>query len=227
MLKVAADRNIENINLVGYNSVMKKIICIMLLSAAFLSVDASGFEINLHNQKEEAVNLYSEKESLARAMYAQNNLEETLNILYTIPEENRTAEVWLLLGNIRQDKGDLKSAVSMYENAIMTDKKNYKAYYNLGVLYFSEEKYSLALEKFKNAKKYKLDNPNIYYNLGCTYINLGEFRKAKNEIMYAIELKNNVPDYYYNMAYVYKKLGKDKKAQSYMDVFEKLNGFKE
>ena len=95
------------------------------------------------------------------------------------------------------------------------------------MLYFSEEKYSLALEKFKNAKKYKLDNPNIYYNLGCTYINLGEFRKAKNEIMYAIELKNNVPDYYYNMAYVYKKLGKDKKAQSYMDVFEKLNGFKE
>lgn len=200
---------------------MKKIFLIILLGA-FLCIEAQGFEINLNNKKEEVVNPYSEQESLARAMYAQNNLEETLNILYTIPDESKTAEDWLLLGNINQDKGDTKSAVTMYEKAVTTDKKCYKAYYNLGVLYFSEEKYSLALENFKKAKKYKLDNPSIYYNLGCTYINLGEFRKAKNEIMYAIELKNTVPEYYYNIAYAYKKLGNDKKAQSYMDLYDKL-----
>ena len=203
---------------------MKKIICLIVFVLLFgvVRYDAQGFEINLHTKKEEVVSPYAEKESLARAMYAQNNLEETLNILYTIPNESKTAEDWLLLGNIRQDKGDTKSAVSMYKNALMADKKNYKAYYNLGVLYFGEEKYSLALENFKKAKKYKLDNPNIYYNLGCTYINLGEFRKAKNEIFYAIELKNNVPEYYYNIAYAYKKIGNDKKAKYYMDLYDKL-----
>ena len=200
---------------------MRKIIFITLLSI-FLCSEVYGIEINFHNQKGNVSTQYTEQESLARAMYAQNNLDETLNILYSIPESGRSAEDWLIIGNILQDKGDTKTAISMYENAVATDKKFYKAYYNLGVLYFNEEKYALALSNFKNAKKYKLDNPNIYYNLGCTYINLGEFRKAKNEIMYAIELKNNVPEYYYNIAYAYKKIGKDKKAQNYMELYDNL-----
>lgn len=197
------------------------ILAVLILNC---SCPVFGFEINLHNKKatEQVQNPYAEQESIARAMYAQNNIEETLNILYSIPAEQRSSEAWLLMGNIQQDKGDIKSAVNMYENAIINDKKNYKAYYNLGVIYFGEEKYSLALENFKNAKKYKLDNPSIYYNLGCTYINLGEFRKAKNEIFYAIELKNNVPDYYYNIAYAYKKIGNDKKAKYYMDLYDKV-----
>lgn len=203
---------------------MKKILSILILSVILnFGLNAQGFEINInHKQKPEVQNPYEERESVARAMYAQNNIEETLKILYAIPEENLSAEDWLLIGNIKQDKGDLKSAVEMYEKAASINKKFYKAYYNLGVLYFGEEKYQLALENFKKAKKFKLDNPVIYYNLGCTYINLGEFRKAKNELFYAIELKNNVPEYYYNLAYAYKKLGKNKKSEYYMDLYDKL-----
>ena len=193
----------------------------LILIVSVLMLGGSAYGLNLNKKHEPVLNPYAEKVSIARAMYAQNNLDEAFNILSSVPYDERTSDDWLLMGNINQDKGDIKSAIKMLEKAIGLDKKNYKAYYNLGILYFEQEKYSLALENFKNAKKYKLDNPSIYYNLGCTYIYLGEFRKAKNELMYAIELKNNVPEYYFNTAYAYKKLGNDKKSQYYMDLYDK------
>lgn len=196
-----------------------------LLALITLAAPAYSVDMKLENffhEKEQVVSKYDEESQQARGLYAQNNLEEAMNILISIPAEFRTAENWLLLGNIQQDKGKLKDAVHMFESALLADPKSYRAYYNLGVLYFSEEKYSLALENFLKAKKYKNNLANIYYNLGCTYLNTGDFKKAKNELLYAIELKNTEPDYYYNLAFAYKKMGNDKKAQYYLDFYEKM-----
>jgi len=169
---------------------------------------------------------YENETQEARALYAQNNIEEAMNVLISIPTEDRSAENWLLLGNIQQDKGNIKEAVFSFENSILADAKFYKSYYNLGVLYFEEEKYALALENFLKAKKYKNDLAIIYYNLGCTYLKLGEFRKAKNELLYAIQLKGTEPDYYYNLAFAYKKLNNEKKAKYYLELYEKALGNK-
>lgn len=207
-----------------YNLIMKRKIFILLALIAF-AAPAYSIDMKLENffgEKEQQVSPYDEESRQARAFYAQNNLEEAMNILISIPAEARSAENWLLLGNIQQDKGKLKDAVFMFESSLMADPKNYRAYYNLGVLYFSEEKYSLALENFLKAKKYKNDLANIYYNLGCTYLNMGDFKKAKNELLYAIELKNTEPDYYYNLALAYKKMDNDKKARYYLDFYEKV-----
>lgn len=198
---------------------------LMMFANSAFAIDMK-LENYFTNSQQESVSGYEGKSTEARAFYAQNNLDEALNVLVSIPAEYRSAENWLLMGNIQQDKSNLKDAVFLYESALMADNKFYKAYYNLGVLYFGEEKYSLALENFLNAKKYKNDLANIYYNLGCTYLNLGEFKKAKNELMYAIELKNTEPDYYYNLALVFKKLGNEKKADYYLDFYEKVQANK-
>ncbi len=202
---------------------MKKILLLLLF--ILFATPTFAIDMKLENffpEKEKSTPAYETESQEARAFYAQNNLEEAMNILISIPAEHRNAENWLLMGNIQQDKSNLKDAVFMWESAIMADNKFYKAYYNLGVLYFSEEKYSLALENFLKAKKYKNDLHSIYYNLGCTYLNLGEYKKAKNELLYAIELKNTEPDYYYNTALVYKKLGNEKKAKYYLDFYDKM-----
>ena len=47
----------------------------------------------------------------AKLLYADNNITESFNALLSIPEEERTAENWLLLGNILQDKGRNDDAV--------------------------------------------------------------------------------------------------------------------
>ena len=203
---------------------MRRKIFIALLTM-FVASSAFAIDIDISKFKgasEPKTSKYEQKTHDARIFYAQNNLDETQNILLSIPVEERNSEHWLLLGNIMQDKDDTRTAVSMYEQAIAVNRKCYRAYYNLGCLYFAEEKYALALENFKKAKLYKLDLPVIYYNLGCTYLVLGNYRKAKNELLYAIELKKDEPDYYYNVAYAYKKLNNEKKAKTYLDLYEQL-----
>lgn len=198
----------------------------LLALATLISLPTFAVDTKMSNffgEKEKTNSSYEELSDEARIFYAQNNIEDAMNSLIQIPAENRNSENWLLMGNIQQDKGNLKDAIFMWESAILADSKNYKAYYNLGVLYFNEEKYALALENFKKAKKYNLEHPNIYYNLGCTYLKLGEFKKAKNELLYAIQLKNTEPDYYYNVAIAYKKLNNEKKARYYLDFYEKLS----
>lgn len=196
-----------------------------LLALTFITAPAQAIDMKLENffpEKPAVEEKFDNESQEARAFYAQNNLEEAMNVLVSIPAEYRDAENWLLMGNIQQDKGNIKDAVFMFESALMADSKFYKAYYNLGVIYFAQEKYALAVENFQKAKKYKNDLPNIYYNLGCTYLTMGEYKKAKNELLYAIELKNTEPDYYYNLALAYKKMGNEKKAKYYVDFYEKV-----
>ena len=63
-----------------------------------------------------------------KVLYAENNIKEAFNLLLSIPEEERTSENWLLMGNILQDEGKPDDAIFMYNNAIATDEKNYKAH---------------------------------------------------------------------------------------------------
>ena len=50
----------------------------------------------------------------AKLLYADNNIEGSFNLLLSIPEDERSAENWLLLGNLLQDKGRDEDAVFMY-----------------------------------------------------------------------------------------------------------------
>lgn len=155
-------------------------------------------------------------------LYAQNNLKEAFELLISIPQEQRTSQNWLLLGNILEDEGKLDEAIFMYHSAIALDEKDYKAHYNLANAYLSQDKPNLAVEEFKKVIKY---NPNFaygYYNLGCTYLKLGKIKQAKLEFLRAIEKDNQVADFHYNLAYTYKQLKNDKQAQVYLDYYNKL-----
>ena len=184
----------------------------------------------LKQKQEEEKKRYRELEELtelhrqAVALYNDNNLDDAMASFIKIPENMRTAEVWLLMGNILLDKGKKDDAVFMYGRAILTDSSYYKAYYNLGNIYLSDDKFNMAIDNYKKASKYNPNNAYIYYNLGCAYLKIGELKKAKYAFIRAIELKNNIPDFHYNLAYVYKKLKKEKQAKIYLDNYNKLTG---
>jgi len=179
------------------------------------------------SEPQERFNIPLEKEEMSLSEYAilyygENNNEEALSYLLKIKEQDRTAQDWLLLGNILQDSGKIADAVFMYNRAIVTDKKFYKAYYNLANLYFDENKLNLAIENYKLATKYNREFPYAYYNLGCVYLEIGQANKAKIAFLKAIELKNTIPEFHYNLAYTYKKLGKEKLAKQYLENYNKL-----
>ena len=156
------------------------------------------------------------------SLYAANKVDEVFNTILSIPQEERTSQQWLILGNIMQDMDKVGDAEFMYEHALNADSKNYKAAYNLGNLHLANGRPNWAIEKYKAALKVKNDFAYAYYNMACAYIKLGEYRKAKNALLDAIYFKSTEPDFHYNLAYVYKKLNKTKDAEQYLGFYNKL-----
>ena len=74
-------------------------------------------------------------------------------MLLQIPEKDRNAQDWLLLGNLYDEKGEKDNAIFMYQKALFADKKYYKAYYNLGNAYFREHNIGKAILNYERALK--------------------------------------------------------------------------
>ncbi len=158
----------------------------------------------------------------ATAFYSDNNPQKTMDLILQINEKERTAQDWLILGNVLEDKGEKDNAIFMYQKAITVDSKYYKAYYNLANHYAQNNQLNMAVQNYKKAASINKENPYILYNLACTYIKLGEIKKAKTNLNKAIMLRSDIPEFHYNLAYVYKQLNKPKLAQTYLDNFNKL-----
>lgn len=154
--------------------------------------------------------------------YNENNLKNSMDALMSIKETSRTAQDWVLLGNLLQDQDRNSDAIFMYQRAISLNPKFYKSYYNLGNIYLAEEKPYLAIENYRKANKLNNQFPYAYYNLGCAYLKIGDLRNAKIVFLKAIELKNTEPNFHYNLAYTYKMLKKPALAKQYLGFYNKL-----
>jgi len=158
----------------------------------------------------------------ATAFYSDNNHVKTMDLILQINEKDRTAQDWLILGNVMADSLKMEDAVYMYKKAIEKDKKCFKAYYNLGNYYYDRGQYDEAMENYTKASKIKNENPYIYYNIGCTALKQGNLSKAKLSFNKAVMFDANVPEFHYNLAYTYIKLNKENLAKPYLDNYNKL-----
>lgn len=219
-----------------YNAIMKKI-TLLLITALFsfncaVAKPAGSNYFNKFFNKQtvekqsNAQQLSAEEEMTpskeAIVLYNDNNVKAAFEKLIKIPEKDRSAQDWLLIGNLLFDQGKLSDSIFMYKRAIGIDPSFYKAYYNLGNIYLEDEKPHLAIENYRKVNKLNPEFAYAYYNLGCAYIKAGELKKAKIAFIKAIELKNTEPDFHYNLAYAYKKLNNHKLAKQYLDNYNKL-----
>ena len=206
-----------------YNFCMKKL-CIFC--TVFILLIQASFAVELTNllqkKSEDVKPQNSPIGQQANILYAENDIKKAFELLVSIPARERTAQNWLLMGNILQDLGKTEDAFFMYNQAAAADENNFKAFYNLGNMYLDEEKPSLAIEEYKKVLKLKPEYPYAYYNMGCAYIKSGELKKARNAFLNAVALKNTDADFHYNLAYVYKKLGDEKRAKLYLDYYNKI-----
>ncbi|GBF23527.1 TPR repeat-containing protein, partial [Candidatus Gastranaerophilus sp. (ex Termes propinquus)] len=152
----------------------------------------------------------------ARALYNTAQGERALEILEAIPKEHRGEEVWLILANIYEDKGDTARAFDALNSALLVRPGYFRAYYNFGTIYTKKKSYDLAIENFKLSIKHNRDFPYSHYNLGYCYLQKGEWASAKKSFIKAISLKTDgedIRDFYHNLAYAYKMLGQKKQAE--------------
>ena len=201
---------------------MKRFLIILFLVIMCISFD-SAQALDLGLGKKQAVEEQTDKISeQARVLYAQNDIDGALKILQNKKEDERNAQDWLMMGNIMQDKEKITEAIYMFNHSINKDPKFYKAYYNLGYIYFIQDKPNMALAEFKKAVKYKPDFSYGYYNIGCAYLKLKNYRTARYNFFKAMDLRANEPNIYYNIAYCYKMLNDEKNAQKYLELYNKM-----
>lgn len=199
---------------------MKKFILLLTILIMFCSVESFA-ALPWQKVQEQTIQVDATSEQ-AKVLYAQNEIDEALKLLKSKGEEYRSAEDWLIIGNILQDKDRIDEAIYMFKKSIEKDPKYYKAHYNLGYIYLIQDKPNMALEEFKKAVKYKDNFAYGYYNMGCAYLKLKQYGSAKYNFFRAVDLKSDEPMFYYNLAYTYKQMGKEKQAQTYLDLYNKL-----
>lgn len=205
-----------------YTTGMKRLFVLTFILCGLLIANVQTYAVNLPWKKTEEVVEIDQTSQQARVLYAQNDIDGALKLLKSKGESTRTAEDWLLIGNILQDKDRLDEAVYMFKKSIETDSKYYKAHYNLGYIYLTQEKPNMALAEFKQAVKYKDNFAYGYYNIGCAYIKLKQYRNARYNFFKALDAKGDEPSIYYNLAYTYKMLNNEKQAKIYYDLYTKL-----
>ena len=200
---------------------MKKIFITLLIIFGALSCQCFAFSFSKPQAKTEQTEIDQTTQQV-KVFYAQNEIDEALKLLKDKSKDSRSAEDWLMMGNIMQDKEKIDEAIYMFKKSIETNPKFYKAYYNLGYIYLQQEKPNMALSEFKKAVKYKPDFSYGYYNIGCAYLKLKQYSSARYNFFKALDLKANEPNVYYNIAYTYKMLNKEKQAQTYLDLYNKM-----
>ena len=103
----------------------------------------------------------------AKFLYNSNKLEEAQRLFNQIPDSEKISDDWLFLANIAQDNDKPIDAVFLLKKAIAADDNNYKAHYNLGNLYFYDNKINMAMSEYKKAIRLKKNFAYAYYNKGC------------------------------------------------------------
>ena len=158
----------------------------------------------------------------AKFLYNSNELEESKKLFNQIPDAEKISDDWLFLANIAQDNGKDIDAVFYLKKAIQSDDKNYKAHYNLGNIYFADNKIKMALAEYRKVLRIKKDYAYAYYNKGCCYLKNGSWYNARYEFGLAIKSNPDEPAFYYNLAYANKMLKKTEKAKEALEMYNKL-----
>ncbi len=204
---------LENWPLVTYNVFMKIIfrqilIILFLITAILPSFAADDYTV----MKKDII-----------ALYNSNNLQDAYLLIAKVPEEQRDADLWLILANITQDYDKELDSIFLLQKAIAVDPTYYKGYYNLGNLYLKDNKIVKAINNYELAIKYNKEFPYSYYNLGICHYKDGNYSKAKFNFLKAIKLKPTEQNFYYNLALTYKKMNNKKMAEKALMSYNALS----
>lgn len=157
-----------------------------------------------------------------RLYYNTNKIDECLNELSKIPDSQKSAQEWVLMANIAQDRDKPIDSTLYLQKAIIKDPKFYKSYYNLGNMYFENGSIKLATDNYKKAVSLKKDFAYGYFNLGSCYLQKKNYRLARYYIATAIKYYPEEPLFYYNLAFAYKNLKNEKRAAEVLSTYEEL-----
>jgi Tfp pilus assembly protein PilF len=98
------------------------------------------------------------------------------------------------LGEMALRKGDFESVQKHFTQALEISPEDEAAAYNVGEIFFSNQKLDEAIRYFEMAIQIKSTWPKPYYRLGLVYLNKGDFPRAIENLNKFVELDPQNPE---------------------------------
>jgi tetratricopeptide (TPR) repeat protein len=129
-----------------------------------------------------------------------------------VPDDKESIEV---LSQLYGAVGDEDARIEALENALKQDPSNTENMFNLGQIYFKQNEFGKAEEKFKMYLAIKPDDVYALEFLGNSQQNLGKFREAIATYEKIIAIDPEKKKIFCEMATCYKELGRYSTARIY------------
>ncbi len=162
----------------------------------------------------------SRKQHELPRLLEQNRLAEAKDLLADLcRHEDNNAQLWLMLGAVNQQLGDVDAAAAAYLRAIATRPELATGHYHLGTLRLETGKAEEAVESFRRAVACQPDFLEALGNLGSALEQLGRHAEALDCYRHALQLNPGMPELHYNAGNVLQALGRHEEAeQSYCEA---------
>ncbi len=98
------------------------------------------------------------------------------------------------LGELALKRGDFTAAQESFRKALEISPEDAAAAYNVGEIFFSNQKVDEAIPYFELAAQIKKDWPKAYHRLGLVYLNKGDFERALENLRKFVELDPQNPE---------------------------------
>jgi tetratricopeptide (TPR) repeat protein len=98
------------------------------------------------------------------------------------------------LGEVALKRGDFEAAQRFFQRALEISPEDPAAAYNVGEIFFSNQKIDDAIAYFELAIKIKSDWPKAYHRLGLAYLNKGDLAKALEDLKKFLALDPQNPE---------------------------------
>lgn len=120
------------------------------------------------------------------------------------------------------NEGNYKTAVRKFKKILEIDPKNWEAHLNLGLIYFSMQKYDSALNELNYTIELSSTNATAYYSLGLLYE--GKGLSEEKSLEKARKCNRKALDMWRKVLWYEQDKKKKKIARKHIERLEKISG---
>ncbi len=168
---------------------------VQLNGKSYVAVRNLAYAHEIRNQRQKAIELYEQAAAMAPHLsYIRVDIARNKSILK-----------------------DFNGARADLERAIQIDPQDPQAYDDLGVMYFTDQKYKLAADNFDKAIQVNPDYSAAYGHMGWVYYALKNYEDAITSFEKAIAMGQSNVGYYYQLGLSYAYLKQCDKARPWFE----------
>ena len=132
--------------------------------------------------------------------------DKILKVLGALKTDPKSSELHNTLGALLQEKRFPNDALQEFKKAVKLDKKNYRAWFNMGLARESEGQFFRAFSAFKKSLRCKSGFDLAHYHVGMIYERWGFRRAAIKHYALAVHYNPKILDASYNPAIAYNEI---------------------